>query len=62
VQGLRPNLWVDGGEGRVASSALGSDEAGDGDMDKATRAAIARAYDVGRSGGVGGGEGGGGGG
>jgi hypothetical protein len=36
------------GEGRGASSALGSDEAGDDGMDKATRAAIARAYEVDR--------------
>jgi hypothetical protein len=41
-----------GGEGRHASSALGSDEAGDGGMDKATRAAVARAYEVGRGDGV----------
>jgi hypothetical protein len=40
-------------KGRDASSTLGSDEAGGGGMDKATRAAIARAYEVGR--GVGGG-------
>jgi hypothetical protein len=56
-----------GGEGRDTSSALGSDEAGDEDIDKATRAAIARAYEVDRSdggcesgareGGEGGGEG-----
>jgi hypothetical protein len=45
-----------GGEKRYASSALGSDEAGDDDMDKATRAAIARAYEFDR--GTGGGEGG----
>ena len=37
-----------GEEGRDASSALDSDEAGDDDMDKATRAAIARAYEVDR--------------
>jgi hypothetical protein len=43
-----------GGEERGASRALGSDEAGDGGMDKATRAAIAHAYEVGR--GDGGGE------
>jgi hypothetical protein len=42
-----------GGEGRGASSALGSDEAGNGSMDKATCAAIARAYEVDRGGGVG---------
>jgi hypothetical protein len=54
-----------GGEGRDASSALGFDEAGDGGVDKATRAANARAYVVGRGGGGGesvargGGEGGG---
>jgi hypothetical protein len=35
-----------GGEGRDASSALDSDDAGDDGMDKATRAAIARAYEV----------------
>jgi hypothetical protein len=35
-----------GGEGRDVSSALGSDEAGDGDMDKATHADIARAYEA----------------
>ena len=43
-----------GGEGRDASSKLGSDEAGDDGSDKATRAAIARAYEVDR--GDGGGE------
>ena len=32
-----------GGEGEDSSSALGSDEAGDGGMDKAMRTAIARA-------------------
>jgi hypothetical protein len=72
VQGLRPNLWWSGGKGRGASSALGSDEAGDDDMDKATRAAIARACEANRGngggesgareGGEGGGEGGSGGG
>jgi hypothetical protein len=35
--------WSGGGKGRDASSALGSNEAGDGGIDKATRAAIARA-------------------
>jgi hypothetical protein len=55
-----------GGEGRDASSKLGSDEAGDDGSDKATRAAIARAYEVDRGDGGGksgrrkGGEGGGG--
>jgi hypothetical protein len=59
-----------GGEDRDASSALGSDEAGDGDVEKATCAAIARAYEVdrgdvngesdAREGGEYGGEGGGG--
>jgi len=43
-----------GREGRDASSALGSEEAGDGGMGKATRAAIARIYEVDR--GNGGGE------
>ena len=42
-----------GGEGRDASSTLGSGEAGDGGMDKATRAAIAHAYEVDRGGGGG---------
>jgi hypothetical protein len=41
-------------EGRDASSGLGSDEAGDDDMDNAERAAIAREYKVDR--GDGGGE------
>jgi hypothetical protein len=59
---------LSGGEGRDASSTLGSGEAGDGGMDKATRAAIARACEVNRGGVKGesgarkGGEGGGGGG
>jgi hypothetical protein len=54
-------------ERQDASSALGSGEAGDGGMDKATRAAIARTYEVDRGGGGGesgareGGEGAGGG-
>jgi hypothetical protein len=43
-----------GGEGRDASSALGSDEAGDDDIDKAKRLTIVRAYEVDR--GDGGGE------
>jgi hypothetical protein len=42
------------GEGRNASSALGFDKAGDGGVEKATRAAIVRAYEVNR--GVGGGK------
>jgi hypothetical protein len=46
MQGLRPTCGWSGGEGRDASSALGSDAAGDGNMSKATRAAIARAYEV----------------
>ena len=36
LHGLRPNLWMEWREGRDASSTLGSDEAGDDDMDKAT--------------------------
>jgi hypothetical protein len=40
-------------EGRDVWSALGSDEAGDGGMDKATHVAIARACDVDRVGGGG---------
>jgi hypothetical protein len=40
--------WGDG-EKPDASSALGSDEAGNGDMDKATYAAIARANEVDRA-------------
>jgi hypothetical protein len=58
------------GRARGAGSALGSDEAGDGNMDKATRVAIVRAYEVDRGDGGGdrgtreggevGGEGGGG--
>jgi hypothetical protein len=36
LPGLRPNLWMEWREGRDASSTLGSDEAGDGGMDKAT--------------------------
>ena len=48
------NKPLDGaGEGRDASSALGSDEAGDGGVDKATRAAIARTYGANRGGGGG---------
>jgi hypothetical protein len=54
VQGLRPVCRWNGGEGPDASSTLGSDEAGDDDMDKVTRTAIARAYEIGR--GDGGGE------
>jgi hypothetical protein len=45
---------LSGGEGRDASSALGSGEAGDNDMDKATREDIELAYKVDR--GDGGGE------
>jgi hypothetical protein len=41
-------------EGRDVWSALGSDEAGNGGMDKATHVAIARACDVDRVGGGGG--------
>jgi hypothetical protein len=37
-----------GGEGRDASSALGSDEVGDDGTDTASHATIARAYEVGR--------------
>jgi hypothetical protein len=37
-----------GGKGRDASSTLGSDEAGDDNVDRATRAAIARACEVDR--------------
>jgi hypothetical protein len=40
-----------GGEGRGASSAKGCDEASDGGMDKATRAAIVRAHEVDQGGG-----------
>jgi hypothetical protein len=50
-----------GGEGRDASSALGSGEAGDNGTDRASRATIARAYEVGRGdcgGEIGAGEGG----
>ena len=46
VKGLRLTLLWSGGEGRGASSTLGSDKSGDEDMDKATRAAIAHAYEV----------------
>jgi hypothetical protein len=63
----KPLVGAAAEEGRDASSALGSGEAGDGGMDKATRAAIARTYEVDRGGGGGesgareGGEGAGGG-
>jgi len=40
------NFGWSGGEGRNASSAHGSDEAGDKSMGKTTRVAIVRAYEV----------------